>query len=142
METTMNTETAIEAPAETIEYGGVIWRLDAARNQECAYSALSKNGEEMAISRYKDNSPNAYRWHWRADFYKTFDGLRFNTQHKALSGIVNDRDAAMTACLNAKEYFCMDISLMMNVLFPDSQVAQSFRAGQEDIKQKIAEVIL
>lgn len=130
-------------PPETIEYGGLIWRKSESRSDKPQYDAIEPGTGSFYISQYtEENGFHKGQWHWCVRFNKWLDPL---FQPVALnldsSGIEKERDDAMFACLNAKAKFLDEIKMVL-VLLGVGDYAEGFRAGQEDIKAKVAEVVL
>lgn len=132
-----------EAAPQEISFGGVIWKKTDRKNDKgVEYQTFQKDGTNLRVYQYPEGH-NAGSWYWESNFRNSvFSEVEFQGIDKDISAICEEREEAMRCCIDAKSILISDITLMINVLMPDSQYAEGFRAGQEDIKAKIAEVIL
>ncbi len=131
-----------EAPAQTIEYGDVIWTKHKTNER---FDAFIPGVGGAVLTKYTDDekSHSFGKWHWCVYLYegclkdKEISG---NLSHR--SGISDDIDDAMLNCLNARSDLIADCLSIIRELCPDDSYSTGFRDGQEDIKSKIAEVVL
>lgn len=129
---------------DAIEYGGTIWRK-ATRNDGIEYGTI-RDEIDLYIYQYP-KKPEHYcsggRWRWAAEFKDCVpeDDLPQCLRMDA-SGILDTHLDAMCQCINAFDEWLDDMQRMLLIFKPGDQYAQGFRAGQEDIKAKVAEVVL
>ena len=136
------TELTQAAPEQEIQFGGVIWKKIDREDQHIQYQAISADGNELYIYQYPDGYSKG-SWNSQCRFgFPEFKDIEFQFFDKHVSCLADCRETAMMNCLDAKSILISDITLMINALMPESQYFQGFRNGQEDIKAKIAEVVL
>lgn len=127
---------------KTIEFGGLTWQRKF-RDGEigCTYRTIQPGIATLCIYQYPDGY-NAGAWHASASFYEY---LPDNINPKNLSADYNvikkEIDDAMTHCINALDDWLDDMQRTLAHFRQEDSYSQGFRAGQEDIKHKIAEVI-
>jgi hypothetical protein len=125
----------IEAVPLEISFGGVIWKKVERPDSDLEYSAVTEDGNEIRVYNYPRGG-----WFWGCEFKQMLKNIETQGMSKGISGVVDDRATAMLCCLDGKSILIADLTLMLNVVMPDSQYAKGFCAGQDDIKAKIAEV--
>lgn len=130
-----------EEHPETVECGGLIWTKSDSLNKT-KYDAIQPGVGYFYVSQYtEEDGYHRGQWHWMVRFNDWLDpsfkpvALDLNS-----SGIEPERDDAMMACINANARFVDEIKMVL-VLLNVGHYAEGFRAGQEDIKAKIAEVV-
>ncbi len=133
-------ESQIDDVPETIEYGGSVWNL--IREKTPKYEANIAHLGQASISQYDEETGSCGRWYWIT--YLNNDVLDCNLEiiSKCPSGIKPTREEAMLACLNSRANLVDEMKKLLLKLSPDTDYAAGFRAGQDDIKQRISEVIL
>ncbi len=134
----------IEPQAETmpnaIEYGGVMWQLEHT-DDSIQYRSL-RGQVAMCVSLYASGY-SVGKWHSAAEFEQLVPReKRPDNFDLRVYSIVDTREDAMCFCINAFDEWLENMQSMLLIFKPDDQYAQGFRAGQEDIKAKIAEVVL
>lgn len=130
-----------EAAPDSIEYGGVVWLRDPDRSVP-SYHATSNHIKLHVVQYTPDDDYAPGRWCWQA-YFDDLPGIeRPNVLSLNGGAIADTREDAMFCCINAYGSWLDDMQNLLRILRPDDQYAQGFRAGQEDIKAKIAEVVL
>jgi len=120
----------------TIEYGGVIWNRED-RKDGIQYRGF-KDKLEMRVYQYPSGL-----WLWHAYFNNYIpEEVRPLGIDTDASAIVETREDAMFICLNALDGWLDGMQRILLLFGKDDPYAKGFRAGQEDIKAKIAEVVL
>lgn len=128
-------DTATEAPPKTIEYGGLIWNFE--KRDGVQYRVI-KDKIEMRIYQY----PEGY-WLWHVEFVNLIsEELKKSGIPLSAHSIVDTREEALFMCINAFDMWLDGMQRALLLFRPKDQYAQGFRAGQEEIKAKIAEVVL
>lgn len=141
----MNTSTAVqEEKAQAIEYGHLLWIPSAHVPNE--YRATRPGVGEFRVYQYpdvKDSGSCAGQWLWAVKFDQLVEeGAQPAILKMEASDIVDTREDAMLSCLDARGLFIEDLKRLLAQLCPEDLYATGFRAGQEDIKAKVAEVVL
>lgn len=141
----MNTETATtEAPAETIEYGEILWTLHDERPERgISYNAIHPEIGELYIYQYpKDGTGCDGRWLYRTHLRKILDinpAILSMTVSKVLEDGLTTLDA-MQACLDSKDVFIEDIK-KLSIAFGVGNYATGYMDGQAALTEKIKAVL-
>lgn len=128
---------------DSMEFGGLVWTRDVAEVKRPRFNSRVNGVGDVMVWQYGDESSarNNGRWYWVAYLDSALIGVELTALNKNISGIVDDIETAMECCINAKSIFVSDTVNIFRTLFPDSESSQFFRAGQADIKARIAEVL-
>lgn len=134
----MNDTTLPAVPEQTIEYGGCTW-TPGALGDMLMYKANSPLRDDLHIHQYGPDRFCAGRWNWQARYH--MPDIQTDVLRLESSGVEPTRELAMAACINARDNFIDEMKQALRVLCPDEPYADGFRAGQEDIKARIAKVV-
>lgn len=141
----MNTETAAEAQIEVIpqeiSFGDLIWKKH--KTDERFYTFIPSIGEAH-ITQYTDKECGSFgKWHWCVYLYTGClldKNISTNLSHRF--GIEDDIGSAMMNCLNARSDLIGECLAVIKTLCHEDPYSMGFSDGQEDIKAKVAEVVL
>lgn len=134
-------EPQAEAMPDSIKYGGVVWRRDPDRDTPTYRT--TRNHVDMRVVQYAPDDDYAPgRWCGQIHFDDLPGIERPNVLQLNGGAIADTCEDAMCYCINAFDEWLDDMQNMLLIFKPDDQYAKGFRAGQEDIKAKVAEVVL
>ena len=141
----MNDMTPPALPEEnppTIEYGNLIWTKAVRAEGGVEYESNIPGRGDVYIYQYPSGGFKGSSC-LRARFDLVTPAAEKLT-HLGLqsSGITADRREAMLNCMDAFCHWVDEMRTTLARIEPDNDYAVGFRAGQEDIKSKVAEVVL
>jgi hypothetical protein len=139
----MSTATYEVVQRENIEYGGLTWEHKPKLSQ-LTYFANQSGVGRFRVHQYPLDDLDACsgKWSWHVDFDWLVD---FEQRPKVLymnvGGVLPTLQDAMLACLDARGQFIEDMRQLLKVLCPGDEYAQGHRAGQEEIKQRLIDLL-
>lgn len=132
-----------EEHPETIEYGGLIWTKDNDRSSGIEYEASQPECGKFRVYQYPNESPScAGRWLWAVNF-NTMVKAEYQPailQMEASKVVDKNIEAAMQACLDAKDIFIADIKQLSTQL-GIGNYATGYMDGQAKLAEKIKMVL-
>ncbi len=126
---------------ETIEFGGLVWNKTG--RDEQVYKTSQAGCGEYRISQYgEDSGYCAGRWHFAVEFkFTTTPEFKTAVLMMEARGVIDTRDEAMQACLDAKDKFIADLK-NLSVVLGLNDYFLGYLEGQAALSKSVMEVLV
>ena len=122
---------------ETIAFGGVAWED---RSGDKPRFIAMDGADKFYISQYNDNGSCHGRWHWKRAFYVIEKADPSGAIENHMSGIVDTREEAMLACIDAKNRLPQIIRILARELGIETAYEQGYLDAKAEMKAVIAQL--